>query len=75
MLKKKIPSTIVSDFHDWYVEVPADESKNMLLANRTQCRAYKKFIQTLGLEARIFKREYSDRKSEGGFVTSVKEMS
>lgn len=67
-VKKSKYTPKVSDHHDWYVKVPSDGSLNKILANRTQCRAYKAFIETLGLEAKIYKREYSGRKSEGGFI-------
>lgn len=73
--KKKTRTPIVSDSHDWYVRVPEQPEHNRSLANRDQCRAYKKFIETLGYEAHYIKREYSAPKSEGGFIQSEEVMS
>lgn len=66
--KEKKGTPLVSDYYDWYVKVPDQPKYNMNLATRDQCRAYKRFVETLGYEAHVMKREYSGKKSEGAFV-------
>lgn len=56
--------------HDWYVKVPHDFSLDKVLDNRSQCRAYKAYIKTLGLNAKIYKRKYTGNKYEGGYIES-----
>ena len=74
-MSEEIESLVVSDFHDWRVKVPENEEYNKTLANRSQCRAYKAYIKTLGLKADIYKVEYSGRKSEGAFIRATEKVS